>query len=229
MRGTSIEIMSLVFLLHFPAWGRGIFKVASSALKANTTKRIRLLGSDYLQDKELQAESGVAQLTSCLKNRKVERISGADDGSLTGETRVIPPGQVMERVFEVSAGSQVTWTFSIGASSEADAGTFGKVLNATAGESTELTFSVKFMPDPAESAVEGRVDAMQAMVDIVEPTDVDSSHSNLTGKTVVDRKGIVVVVWSNRGSWVRSRLLERFCIVVNHPDDDVGSFHSGDD
>merc|ERR1711957_772370 len=129
----------------------------------------------------------------------------------------------MERVLEVTPGCQVLWDFTIGKGE--DAGAIGKVLNSATGESTDLVFQVKFLPDLSSvEAADAASDGQEHVVDIVEPTTVDDSHSRLTGKTVIDRNGLVAIMWSNRGSWVRSRVLRSFSLVVNRLDDDVGSF-----
>jgi hypothetical protein len=223
MVGTSIEVVKYVVITNFPGWARGLFEVIKKALPERLVKRFRVTGADYLQNPELNAEVGAALINRMMSTRT--RL--VKDTSMEGTDRVIKPGDVLERVLEVSPGCQVLWTFKLGSAAQ-EAGLLSKALDATAGEATDLLFSVKFIPEIDISASRS-TNVEDYIVDVVPPTSCESDQGQLDGKTVVDRPGMMVVCWSNQASWVRPRVLASFAVKVNRPEDDVGSFHSGDD
>merc|ERR1712202_55803 len=157
-----------------------------------------------------------------------------DDDALVGTNKVVAAGQMLERIVDVQGGSRVSWGFQMGSTADLEdvqqaRGAMGSVLDGVVGESADMLFSVVFLKELDDS------DADLAQLDqrlgdmkktLVEPTSVDKDGGKMYGAAIADAKGIFVITWGNTTSWVRSRVLKEYSIIVDSPDDDVGSFKS---
>jgi len=156
--GSSIETLHVMFIINFPRVLTHIYKMLSRLLPPRVTKRIRLLGGDYMQNKEFLAEVGPTLIAELLAfNKTHSEAKSGDEASLEGSSQIIPAMQVMERVVEVSAGQTVSWGFRVAKPAEIQEkrSLLGKLATFATSmmEGTEVVFSVSAVwtdQDPAD-------------------------------------------------------------------------------
>lgn len=223
MKDACIEVVHLIFILNFPLWGQRIFNIMAKGFPERILKRIRVLGSDYIQDKEFTQEVGGAVITRCMAQRTGRGDASGDDGNPEGRGKIILAGKIMERVLEVKAGQRVVYTFSVGTAAEAgDAsrGMLGMALDMAAGEDTSMTFSAAFWPDPSNDA-EAAMTPEERSRTVAAPHAVDAAAGEQSGTAVADKSGVVILRWSNADNYVRAKVLSSFKIVTESNEGDV--------
>lgn len=147
LMGTSIETVQLVFLPNFPNIFLKAFEIIKLVIPPRLLARFRLLGSDYMQDKEYLAEVGLKidqELVALNRSHKTESPTGLYN-QYDGTDQAVPAGLCMERVLDVLPGQKVSWDFTIGKGedSNANAGFFSKMASKFSG--SEVVFSVGAM------------------------------------------------------------------------------------
>eukprot|EP00928_Gymnodinium_smaydae_P044949 TRINITY_DN2_c0_g3_i1.p1 TRINITY_DN2_c0_g3~~TRINITY_DN2_c0_g3_i1.p1 ORF type:complete len:575 (+),score=98.31 TRINITY_DN2_c0_g3_i1:37-1725(+) len=144
--GTSIETVHLIFLINFPSIATQLFNILSRVMPARLTKRIRILGTDYMQNKEFLTEVGPELTSKLLAMNKSHNDSNQDSYALEGKSQLVAATAIMERTVAVSPGQQVCWEFRVAKPGEIQEkrSFFGKIATMATSmmEGTEVVFSV---------------------------------------------------------------------------------------
>lgn len=144
LMGTSIETVHVIFVNNFPKIFLNFWNIFKVIIPPRLLARFRLLGTEYIQDKEFLAEVGLKLNTELIKTNKSHKEGSSltgDSWNYEGKDQQIPAGLVMERVLEVSPGQKVTWDFAMGKGDGGSSGGFFSKM-ATQFSGSEVMFSV---------------------------------------------------------------------------------------
>lgn len=186
--GTSIESVHLCFLINFPKFFVKAFEVFKLVFPKRLVARFRVLGTNYLQDKEFLTECGADITKKVVACSKVHAAGGVEDETFkmesTTETNV-PAGSVLERVVEVQPGQTVSWQFTMGPSGSGNSGGyFSRLAGKVTG--SEVYFSAKaFWTDKQAN----EIDVLSAKVESAGVEDGDSAAFFVGGAEVAYTAG----------------------------------------
>lgn len=155
LMGTSIESVHLVFVTNFRNIWMRLWEVFKVFIPVRLVARFRLLGTDYMQDKEYLTEVGPALNKELIALNKSHVEGTTDSMELEGTMKGIRAGRVMERYVNVEAGQKVCWAYKIGkpSDSEGQGGFLSRMAGKFAG--SEIVFGVRgFWYDKSENDIE---------------------------------------------------------------------------
>jgi len=208
--GTSIEVLNRLFIINMPWWATKVWVPIRRSLPARLAERTRVLGRNFLEDEEFMNVVGPALATQLLTMRR--SVCNEDD-NLEGGPSHLPAGRALERALQVGAGQLLSWEFTVGLPSEANAqSVVGSLLDKAVGEASDVLFSVRLWPDAAEGVDEMEVVASEQV--LAGPERVSASEGRMEGSIVSPCSGTAVLRWSNQHSWVRTKLLSSFRISI---------------
>mmetsp|Transcript_15199 Transcript_15199/g.34661 ORF Transcript_15199/g.34661 Transcript_15199/m.34661 type:complete len:432 (+) Transcript_15199:337-1632(+) len=224
---TSIEIVHRVFVINAAWFPAKLYTLLKPIVPERIQGRVRLLGKDYLNNAELTQLIPPATLQKLTATRRVD--GNNDDDALEVSKQVIKAGQAMTKTLQAKVGQEVKWEFRLGAPSEAAKGgvdrspspterapqargMLGNLLDRGLGEATDVMFGVSLWFDQESSKSEE--DAVEELV-LLAPKQVDAKAGLVTGCITVPRAGELVLMWSNKSSWVRAKLMAELKITTD--------------
>jgi len=170
------------FMINVPWY---MAKMASSFI--GNKQLMHVCDGNGTEDAELLALVPAAKLLQYQSTR----IGPEDDDAIAEDgSTYIAPGAALEKTLEVKAGQKVSWTFSIVEG--------GMLLS-----SPEVEFKVEAMWFPKESVTISQ--PMDLKVTLIEPKVYTASDGTVNGECTAEDAGVVMLVWSNEGNWLRSK------------------------
>lgn len=148
LKGTSIEVIHRSYAINCkPFWVKAA-EMSKSLLPPRVAARFKILGKDYMQDKDYLADVGPAMTKQFIATNQTHlKIAGDSAGIDSQEEREgtnvsVPAGGMVDRILSVSPGDTVSWEYRIGkpeAAAAASGGFFSMMANKIAG--SEVMFS----------------------------------------------------------------------------------------
>jgi len=214
--GTSIEVVSRVYMINVPGWFYKPFeKFFHEFIPKRTLARFRLLGKDFMLNDEFVKDVGA---TTIAQMRATRRSADSTDDALVGEKKIVAPGRLKEVVVLVMKGKRITWEFVVGEPGEVEdkkeiRTTMGNIMDATFGTAIDLAFKVVALPEAGDDDADGF--EQPNVTTLVEPQSYNFDDGAVVkGEAVVPFDGMVVLNWSNERCWIRSKLLTSWRVEV---------------
>mmetsp|Transcript_41190 Transcript_41190/g.74439 ORF Transcript_41190/g.74439 Transcript_41190/m.74439 type:complete len:433 (-) Transcript_41190:133-1431(-) len=225
---TSIEIVHRVFVINAAWFPTKLYTLLKPIVPERIQGRVRLLGKDYLSNAELTQLISPAMLQQLTATRKVDGEN--DDDALEVSQQIIKAGQAMTKTLQAKSGQDFKWEFRLGAPSEASKsgadsrspspsgrapqarGMLGNLLDRGLGEATDVMFGVSLWFE--QECSKSEEDAVEELV-LLAPKQVDAKAGLVTGSIKAPRAGELVLMWSNKSSWVRAKLMAELKITTD--------------
>lgn len=202
----NCELVHATIAANTPRWGVILWEGVKYFWPEKFRQRILVLGKDWPTDQFLLRYIGADQIASFVSMRK--HGLGQDDSGQNSGTIKISPGGVLERIFMAKEGQRYTW--------ECEVQPGGALVSPP-----EIDFSV-VMIFADNKPTEGGGDAATAAStledeQVVPSTVIAHGEGQVSGNYDVKRDGMLMIRWSNQGSWVRAKTI-KFAIGVPEAD-----------
>lgn len=224
MKATSIEMVHRLYVVNCAWFAIKMYGFFSGMMPARMKSRSTPLGADFMSHDEL---------TRYIPGDKLARLSATrstdgDDGTtLQGSNRMLFAGGSMNKSVPAKAGQTVSWSFSMGLPSAAEAspragagvadsglaamrGFAGAALDRVSGEVSDVFFGVSLWSESDGGSANGEDVAKEKV--LVAPAKVDAGSGVVEGSVQAPFAGTVVLRWDNSESWVRAKLVAQYDI-----------------